>query len=187
MANLNKYESFILKSLDDKNVKVSNELCQLLEDSFNISNSNARKIIQRATQKGVIKSSTPLTFGKGQYAYCKPTTNFTKDRIKIICKKHRPTLYRLLVALDINDGILSYYEALKITASPLIDGISKVDYLDDLIGLLMKFEIVYQKVDKNLVKYLILKLKKEDEENLMHIHFAKISTDTTFITDVLKN
>ncbi len=66
MANLNKYESFILKSLVDKNVKVSNELCQLLEDSFNISNNNARKIIQRATEKGVIKSSTPLTFGKGQ-------------------------------------------------------------------------------------------------------------------------
>ncbi|MBL0684869.1 hypothetical protein [Aquimarina mytili] len=185
MINLNKYESFILKSLEDKNVKVSNELCQLLEDSFKITNNNARKIIQRATQKGVIKSSTPLTFGKGQYAYCQPNTSFTKDRIKIICKKHRPTLYRLLVALDISDGILSYYEALKITASPLIKGISKVDYLDDLITLLSKFEIVYQKVDKNLVKYIILKRKQKDEESLMHIHYAKMSTDTAFIKDII--
>lgn len=185
MENLNRYESFILKSLENKNIKVSNELCQLIESFFNISNNNARKIIQRATLKGVIKSSTPLTFGKGQYAYCSPFTNFTKDRIKIICKKHRPTLYRLLVAIDINDGILSYYEALKITASPLINGISKVDYLDDLIELLIKFEIVYQKVDKNLVKYLILKTKKEDEENLMNFHFAKMSTDTVFIKDII--
>jgi len=94
-------------------------------------------------------------------------------------------LYRLLVAIDINDGILSYYEALKITASPLVNGISKVDYLDDLIELLIKFEIVYQKVDKNLVKYIILKIKNEDEVNLMHIHFAKMSTDTAFIRDII--
>jgi hypothetical protein len=185
MANLNKYESLILKNLQDKRIKVSSELCQLLEETFQVTNSYARKLLERTTKKELIKSSAPLTFGKGQYAYCKPSTNFTKDRIKIICKKHRPTLYRLLVALDINDGILSYYEALKITASPLINGISKVDYLDDLIALLLKFEIVYQKVDKNLVKYIILKRKQEDEESLMQIHFAKMSTDTAFIKDII--
>jgi hypothetical protein len=185
MAIMNKYENLILKRLQAKNVKVSSELCQILEDSFKITNSNARKIIQRATQKGLIKSSTPLTFGKGQYAYCKPTTNFTKDRIKVLCKKHRPTLYRLLVALDINEGVLSYYEALKITASPLVNGVSKVDYLQDLITLLLEFEIVYQKVDKNLVKYIILKSKQEDEVNLLHIHYAKMSLDTAFIKDII--
>jgi len=185
MANLNKYESLILKNLQEKRIKVSSELCQLLEETFQVTNSYARKLLERTTKKELIKSSAPLTFGKGQYAYCKPSTNFTKDRIKIICKKHRPTLYRLLVALDINDGILSYYEALKITASPLINGISKVDYLDDLIALLLKFEIVYQKVDKNLVKYIILKRKQEDEESLMQIHFAKMSTDTAFIKDII--
>lgn len=185
MANLNKYEIFILKSLDNKSVKVSNELCQLLEDNFKIKNSNARKIIQRATEKGIIKSSSPLTFGKGQFAYHKSNVNLTKERIKIVSKKHRPILYRLLVALDINNGILSYYEALKVTASPLTNGVSKVDYLDDLISLLLKFEIVYQKVDKNLVKYIILKGKQEDEENLMSIHFTKMSIDTAFIKDII--
>ncbi|WP_147678855.1 hypothetical protein [Algibacter pacificus] len=185
MANLNKYESFILQNLQDKKIKVSSELCQLLEETFQVTNSYARKLLERATKKELIKSSAPLTFGKGQYAYCKPTTSFTKDRIKVISKRHRPVLYRLLVALDINDGIISYYEALKITASPLVNGVSKVDYLDDLIELLLKFEIVYQKVDKNLVKYIILKNRREDEENLMHIHFTKMSTDTAFIKDII--
>lgn len=185
MTNLNRYESFILKCLENKNIKVSNELCQLLEDTFKIKNDNARKIIQRATLKGLIKSSIPLTFGKGQFAYCKPNVNFTKGRIKKVSEKHRPTLYRLLVALDINNGILSYYEALKITASPLRKGVSKVDYLDDLISLLLKFEIVYQKIDKNLVKYIILKSVQEEEKNLLHMHFAKMSIDTAFLKDII--
>ncbi|CAM1352136.1 hypothetical protein [Tenacibaculum ascidiaceicola] len=185
MAKLNKYEFFILQNLQDKSIKVSSELCQLLEDSFQVTNSYARKLLERATKKEIIKSSSPLTFGKGQYAYCKPSTNFTKDRIKMLCKKHRPTLYRLLVALDVNNGILSYYEALKITASPLLNGISKVDYLDDLISLLLKFEIAYQKIDKNLVKYIILKRNEEDEESLMDSHFAKMNTDTAFIKDII--
>ena len=185
MANLNKYEILILENLAGKKIKVSSELCELLVNSFKVTNTNARKILQRASEKENIKSSSPLTFGKGQFAYCSPNVNFTKDRIKTVSNKHRPKLYRLLVALDINDGILSYYEALKITASPLINGISKVDYLDDLIALLLKFEIVYQKVDKNLVKYIILKIKQEDETNLMHIHFAKMSLDTAFIKDII--
>ena len=88
MANLNKYESFILQNLQDKSIKVSSELCQLLENSFQVTNSYARKLLERTTKKEIIKSSSPLTFGKGQYAYCKPSTNFTKDRIKVICKKN---------------------------------------------------------------------------------------------------
>lgn len=186
MANLNKYESFILQNLQDKTIRVSSDLCQLLETSFKVSNAYARKLLERTTKKGIIKSSSPLTFGKGQYAYCKPNTSFTKERIKVLCEKHRPTLYRLLVALDLNNGILSYYEALKITASPLVQGVSKVDYLDDLIASLWKLEIVYQKVNKNLVKYIILKRKQEEEENLMLLHFAKMSVDTVFIKDIIE-
>ncbi|MDF0718365.1 hypothetical protein PY092_19580 [Muricauda sp. 334s03] len=185
MAYLNKYESFLLAALEDKNVLVSGDICKLLENEFGIKNSNARKIIQRAAQKGLIKSSVPLTFGKGQFAYSNPTVNFTKDIIKLISKKHRPVLFRLLVALDVNKGILSYYEALKITASPLIKGVSKVDYLDDLIGLLTKFDIAYQKTDKNLVRYIILKGKGGIEESLMDMHFAKMSIDTVFIKDII--
>lgn len=184
-GNLNKYESLILKNLQEKNIKVSSELCQLLIKSFGIKDVYARKILERTAKKVLIKSSSPLTFGYGQFAYCSPTTNFTKDRIKILSKKHRPTLFRLLVALDINKGILSYYEALKITASPLTAGISKVDYLDDLIALLSKFEIVFQKVDRNLVKYIVLKREQENVENLMQVHYAKMSTDTVFLRDIL--
>jgi len=185
MTSLNKYDIFIIKTLKEKKIKVSSDLCQLLIDSFPISNGYARKLLERATRNGVIRSSVPLTFGKGQYAYFRPNTNLTKERIKILCKKHRPSLYRLLVALDINNGILSYYEALKITASPLVNGISKVDYLDDLISLLIKFEIVYIKRDKNLVNYLILNINKEKEEALMNSHFSKMIVDTAFIRDII--
>ena len=96
MTNLNKYENFILESLEDNNVQVSNELCQLLESSFNVSNSYARKIIQRATKKGIIKSSKPLTLGKGQYAYCRKNINFTKkiiDSLKLPDKNKRHYFY----------------------------------------------------------------------------------------------
>lgn len=49
MVNLNKYESFILQNLEDKNIKVSRELCQLIEDSFQVTNSYARKLLERTS------------------------------------------------------------------------------------------------------------------------------------------
>ena len=113
-----KHEDFIIKILA-KNFKVSAELCKLLETEFNIKGDYARKIIQRTTKKGLIKSSTPLTFSKGQFVYFLPEEILTKEKIKEICKVYRPALFRLFDSLDNNQGIISYYEALKIVASPL--------------------------------------------------------------------
>lgn len=56
MANLNKYESLILKNLQEKRIKVSSELCQLLEETFQVTNSYARKLLERTTKKELIKS-----------------------------------------------------------------------------------------------------------------------------------
>lgn len=182
---MNKYNTFIIKLLGDNKIKTSSEICLLLEDKFKVTNDNARKIIQRAVRSGTIASSKPLTLGRGQFAYSLPDLIYTKDRIKSLCEKYRPALYRLLESIDINNGIISYYEALKITASKLTKDTTKVDFLEDLISLLEKLQIVYENVDENRVKYIILKARREDEEELMNAHFDKMYIDTVLLKDII--
>lgn len=184
--NKNQYDNFLIETLEENKFKVSAELCELLVIEFKITNDNARKIVERTTKSGFIISSAPLTFSKGQFAYFLPGERLSKDKIKEICKIYRPALYRLLEAIDTNNGIISYYEALKITASPLERLNTKADYLNDLIELLQKLDIVYQKTDKNAVKYIILKVNQEQEESLIFNHFTKMSLDAVFVKDILE-
>lgn len=181
----NQYDNFLIETLTKNKYKVSTELIDLLVNEFKITNVYARKIVERTTKSGFIISSTPLTFSKGQFAYFLPGERLSKDKIKEICKKYRPALYRLLESIDTNDGIVSYYEALKISASPLEKFSTKADYLNDLIELLQKLDLVYQKIDKNAVKYIVLKVNQEHEELLMTNHFAKMSLDAVFVKDIL--
>jgi len=67
-----------------------------------------------------------LTFGKGQYAYLPPNTNLTKPVFYKITKSHRPPLYRLMMQIEENGGIISYYDALKITGTPISKGTTKI-------------------------------------------------------------
>ncbi|MCY2685867.1 hypothetical protein [Salinimicrobium sp. TH3] len=177
-------EQFLQEILSKKKVLVGSELSEKLKEKFNVRPDNARKIIQRACEKKLINSSQPMSFGKGQFAYSLGPTKLTKEKIKIISKIHRPPLFRLLAGLEVNDGILSYYEALKITASPLEKSSTKVDTLEDLIDLLQKAEILQMKSDINSVKYLIFN-SREENESIIEKHFAKMLVDTAMIKDIL--
>lgn len=185
MGKINKHEEFIVEVLTEKKHLVSTKLCEALIEKFEITSENARKVIQRAKEKNIIKSSAPLTFSKGQFAYSLPNTSLTKDRVKEICKEYRPALFRLLESIDINDGVISYYEALKITASPLNNSDSKADRLDDLIKSMEALGFIYLKTDANSIKYIISKSEQEDEISLMHIHYSKMLLDALFVKDIL--
>lgn len=180
------YDKYIIQTLKQKKFQVSKELCDLLEEKFNVTNVYGRKIIERIVTKGLIKSSSPMTFGKGQFVYFLPEQKLTKDVIKEISKIYRPPLFRLIESLDINEGIISYYEALKITASPLEKSNSKIDLLDDLINVLNIIDLLQLKVDSNNVKYIAYKnIDDEKLEILMNHHYVKIKVDATFVKDII--
>ncbi len=183
--NKNSYDNFIVKALAKDKFLVSNQICELLSSKFNVNNLNARKILERSVKKRCIKSSAPLTFGKGQYVYFSQNEILNKDIIKEIAFVFRPPLFRLLECLDKNEGIISYYEALKITASPLDRLSSKINLLDDLINHIETFEIVYFKTDVNNVKYIIHQSKKATDEILISNHFRKLKLDAIFVKDIL--
>ncbi|MCE3297079.1 MAG: hypothetical protein K0R65_2793 [Crocinitomicaceae bacterium] len=182
----NKYDTFLIKTLRKGKFLVSSELCKELISKFGITESNARKIIERSAAKEIIISSKPLSFSKGQFVYFLPGQVLSKDRIKEISKKYRPSLYRLLEALDRNEGILSYYEALKISSSPLEKSSSKVDYLDDLLIILKERQIVYEYKDRNGINYIVLKSKERDCEHLVSIHYSKMLIDTMLVNDIVQ-
>lgn len=191
ITSQDKYNKYLAEVLEDKLFESAMDIHLNLIDKFSVTPANARKIVSRAVAQNAIKSSEPYTFGKGQYVYIRNGYDFGKDGVKDITKKSRPPIYRLLELMDQNDGIVSYFEGLKITAAPLEESSTKVVSLDDIITLLMKLDIVYKVKDQNGVVYIIYKLFKEkrttpDEEMLMANHFVNMVTDCTVLPDIIR-
>lgn len=181
----NKHDDFLIDYLHEKKFLVSGELGTALSEKFGVTDVYARKIIERSVRKEFIKSSMPITFSRGQYAYFSIHERMTLDIIKQIAKLYRPPLYRLIESLVQNSGIISYYEAIKITASPVKRSSSKVDNLTDLIELLRINNFIYLAVDMHNVTYIVLSSAKDSEERLVKEHYNKMFVDSLFVKDVL--
>ncbi len=186
-----KYNSFLNELLKEQLFESAINLNQELVKTFNISSENARQILKRAVTQKAIKSSSPYTFGKKQYIYIYNESELNKDGIKGISEKNRPPIFRLLELMDINKGIISYYEGLKITASPLEISSTKVSTLDDILNLLYKLDVVYTKKDTNNVTYIIYKFEKEHlpesaEISMMSEHYSKMVLDCSVLPDIIR-
>lgn len=185
------YNHFLNIFLEERLFAAGFEIHNELVEVFKVSAENARKITGRAVAQKVIKSSKPYTFGKGQYVYIYNDYIFDKEGIKAVTEKSRPPIYRLLEMMDQNDGIISYYEALKITAAPLEESSTKVSSLEDIVTLLMKFDILYKKKDHNEVVYLVYKYEKQELPEmevmaLMSVHYSKMVADCSVLPDILR-
>ena len=186
------YNAFLNNLLKEKLFDTAINLNNELVNKFNVSNENARQILKRAVSQKAIKSSAPYTFGKKQYVYIYNDHELDKQLIKAISEKNRPPIYRLLEMMDLNDGIVSYYEGLKITASPLEKSSTKVSTLDDILNLLFKLNIVYIKKDLNNVVYIMYKggdnelIQQMAEEEMMRNHFSKMVMDCSILPDILR-
>ncbi|MFD1753585.1 hypothetical protein ACFSC6_00100 [Rufibacter sediminis] len=165
------------------------ELNSALTNKFDVSGDYARKLVQRAVEDGVLHSSHPITFGKNQYVYLRPGELLTLPRIKEITQKYRPPVYRLLEAMDLNEGIISYYEGLKVTASPLKASSTKADSLDEIFGYLKRQGFVKERTDRSGIRYILYdspSLENEEEMELMNYHRARMVTDCIFLPDIMR-
>ncbi len=186
-----KFNSFLSKYLKQSLFESGMNLNQELVNKFGVSPSYARQILKRAVSQKTIKSSKPYTFGKKQYIYIFNDFDLDKSSIKTITEKSRSTIFRLLELMDKNDGIVSYYEGLKITSSPIEESSTKVSTLDDILSLLMKLDILYTKRDSNNVVYILYKVKgqvlpHQTEIILMAEHYIKMIMDCSILPDVLR-
>lgn len=184
-----KYNTFLSKLLEEKLFEPAMEVNATLVKTFNVTSQYARKILERAVAQKAIKSSAPYTFGKGQYVYIYNEYDFGKDGVKKIAEKSRPPIYRLLELMDQNKGIISYYEALKITSAPLQESSTKVVSLDDILTLLMKLDIVHKVTDRNGLVYIVYKIYKGKEavlDAMMADHFAAMVADCSVLPDILR-
>lgn len=186
-----KYNNFLNNMLKSKLFESAMEVNSQLVEAFHVTPENARKIVARAVLQKAIKSSKPYSFGKGQFVYIYNEYEFGRVGLKKIAEKTRPPIYRLLELLDQNDDIISYYEALKITAAPLEPSSTKVVSLEDILNLLMKLDIVYKKRDINDVVYIICKkdnaeLPESHAKLMMANHFNKMVTDCSVLPDIIR-
>lgn len=187
-----KYNVFLYNILQLNLFKSGSELIKMLVNEFGVSETYARKILSRSLNAKVITSSKPYTFGKGQFIYLFKGQELDVKRIKEICENARPPIYRLLEFMDNNGGVISYYEAMKITASPEKMSSTKVQSLNDILKILRKLKIVYEKTDERSVRFILYKSKDGSlmsnsiEKKLIDDHYAKMIMDCSLIPDIIR-
>lgn len=179
------YVSYIIKEVSRNEFISGQDLSKLLQQEFSITPANARKVIQRAADKVVIKSSKPVTFGKGQYIYF--TGEMNQELVLKAAENYRPSLFRVLCTLIENDGIISFYEALKIASSPLDENLTKMDNLNNIIGDLLAFNLICEVETYNGIKYIISSKYSSDinKEIIAEKHRTKMIIDCIFINDIM--
>lgn len=128
------HEKFIKKYLYGKSAVLSTRLISAIKKEFPQCNeTNIRKIISNAAKKGLINSSAPMTFGNNQYAYFSADKNLSYEMLIPLIKEHKPTLFRIITALRLNDGMMTLNELYKISGCKTT-GSSKVLSLKDILG-----------------------------------------------------
>ncbi|SOD17795.1 hypothetical protein [Pedobacter xixiisoli] len=186
------YTDFMYELLQEKLYQSGGELKKALVDKFNISEDNARQIISRAASTYAIKSSKPYTFGHGQFIYLLPDKDIDINQVRRICYSERPPIYRLLTHMIKHGGIVSFYDAMKITASPDEESSTKVSTLSDIVKVLVKLNLVYEERDENGINYILVKDELEEEDRrklakpLMTSYYNKMVVDSSLIPDVLR-
>lgn len=189
-TNLNQDPDTFLQQLFRKHDRYyfGNELRDKLVKTFKKSNAAARKIVERFVEKGFAQSSSPVSFGKGMFVYYLPHKTVTFDDMIGLTRGRRPPLFRLLSAIKKCGGVLSYYEALKVTSSQLAPSNSKNPTLDAIIEELNNFELISFHKDDNNVKYLVANYVDQAQvESLVAKHFALMVIDAIFLYDILNS
>ena len=188
-SELNSAEQYLFDLLKDgTKIFFGEELKVDLVRLFNKSESAARKIVERAAEKNIIKSSAPVSFGRGTFAYCAIEKQITFDELLGITREKKPPMHRLLSALKKSNGIISYYEGLKITSSPIAPSSSKVTSLDSLIEDLKFYKLVATRKDKNNVKYIVAnKIEEPLVDSVMARHYSLMIVDSIFLFDVISS
>ncbi|MBZ6485091.1 hypothetical protein [Priestia aryabhattai] len=181
---MSRYEDYILKIFSSEDVyKTGNELNNMLQREFGITSPNSRKVISRVCDKNLIRSSKPITFGNGQYVYFKNSTNLNINVVKKITRENRPPVYHLLNLLESSEGIISYYEGLKVTASPIKKEKEKSSTLGEILSMLIALNLVEITNDRGIT-YIVLSKYKDDSLYLMKNHRRKMDLDCMFIPDI---
>ena len=182
---MKKHEDFLTSLFRETQFILGQEINQAVEDYFQITRDAAKKIVQRAVKKGVINSSAPLSFGKGQYAYFPRHTNLTKSVFYKITKSNRPSLYRLMNQIEVNGGVISYFDALRITGAPISKGTTKVKTLNELINELEVLEYVVKIRGHKELDYIVDKEKADRITLLSQEQYSNMVMDCSLIPDVL--
>jgi hypothetical protein len=184
-----KYNSFLSRILSERLYETGIALNKLIAKEFGVTDSYARVILKRAADGNVIETTWPYTFGKKQLVYLAKGQFLNADRVMDICRNNRPPIFRLLKYMSEGNGIISYYDAMKIAATPLEESSTKVNSLGDILKLLKKIDIVSE-INYKGADFLYLKDLYPAELNLdinsdLAQAYTNMVLDSSLLPDIL--
>ena len=183
---MNQYERYLSNRFSVPSVfLLAGQLADELRSRFRISDVNARKVVQRAALKRIMNSSSPLTFGKGQFLYYGGGGTLDRFRIMSAAKLSRPPLYRLLSVMEMQGGIISHFEAMKVASCPVIQGKTKASSLSEVIDPLVELDVISEFRDTKSGLHWVFADMEKEAVSLSLKHRIQTSIDCAFLADVL--
>jgi hypothetical protein len=161
-------------------------LSEMLAEKFKLLPAAARQVVGRAVDSGAIRSSAPVTFGKGRFAYFLPDSRLSLEFVLEITAEYRPALYRVLTVMSLQGGYISFYEALKVAASVLDNTTNHKELLKKLIRELVLLKLAKTVKDESGDQYIIFRKTDPFMEPAVNVHKSLLATDARMIPDILQ-
>lgn len=152
--NPTKYQQFCINLLKKHGPMLGSELSAKLQRELQISSDYARKIIQRASHKGLFLSSKPISFGRRQFLYYLENQDISSV-LPDILKTNRKGLSRVAQSLKHYQGIIVKDEAIKISAGVINKNtFPNHDTFEKVLNQLSQLDIVKHETDYHFVSLL---------------------------------
>lgn len=186
------HENYLKEYLEKNNkVYLASQLIEILKDKYpSLTEINCRKIISRATNKEMIKSSNPITFGKNQYAYANLRMHFTYENLKGFIRINKRPLYRTIVKLY-KENILTENEILKVSGATIkatrnktsleniISELKKLQIAEETTYEKIKFFYIPNKLSEELIQNKYKKVLREEMITTMSLNWLNNISMTT--------
>lgn len=152
----------ILKILGSEGPLLSGELAHIMSQKHRVSVAAAKKGIERAYKKGMIKRLEFMSFGRGERLYYSENTSQSDLLAKVLkaIEEKRPIIYRLWKALR-KEKILPHRDGLKITGLPTKRMGNKEPYRE-VVDYLIKLGLAFNRrivIDQKSIGFLVINTK----------------------------
>ncbi|WP_026092549.1 hypothetical protein [Calidifontibacillus oryziterrae] len=178
-------EDYCVRILNENGPILGSHLSKQLQNELKISPVNARKIIQRATNKGIILSTKPVSFRHGQFLYYLPHQNISEVLTNVL-KQQRKGLSRVFSSLLHNNGVILRDEAIKIAASITnSDFFPKNQSLDKTLDDLKQLHVISNVVTYNHVSFIKASTRFLNNMDIGFAHYRRHIINRLFTIDAV--
>lgn len=184
-----KYDKICVDILSKNGPLLGNEFIRKIAKRVNVKNDNARKIVQRQSEKANFKDTGKVKFKNNQKIYYLPYHDLTA-KLKKIMPDQSKIRYRIVQAIIEEKGFLLWTEFSKICSGVINNSASKKKTVYEIFNDLYLLEIVQKGISNNGISYVYATEKwypsKKSLANKVEDRIHKLSLARKLTEDLIR-